>query len=105
MDWNLVAKDVFASSSSDGTVKLWQPGARQSSRTFRDHGQQHPVYGEKGLGGHNLKQAQGQRRCCCYHVKGRTCGSALLPRYGRVEGMHSQNGSTRTPHPESRACR
>eukprot|EP00752_Nemacystus_decipiens_P004475 g4087.t1 len=44
VDWNLVSKGVFASSSWDGTVKLWEPGARESSRTFRDHGT-HPVYG------------------------------------------------------------
>lgn len=45
MDWNLVSKGVFASSSWDGTVKLWEPGAGGSSRTFRDHGR-HPVYGK-----------------------------------------------------------
>ena len=45
VDWNLVSKGVFASSSWDGTVKLWEPGARESSRTFRDHGR-HPVYGK-----------------------------------------------------------
>ncbi|CAM9882562.1 unnamed protein product, partial [Ectocarpus sp. 4 AP-2014] len=44
VDWNLVSKDLFASASWDGSVKLWTPSAGVSSHTFRDHGR-HPVYG------------------------------------------------------------
>ena len=44
VDWNLVSKDQFASSSWDGTVKLWRPGAPVSLRTFDEHGRR-PVYG------------------------------------------------------------
>ncbi|CAM9822537.1 unnamed protein product [Ascophyllum nodosum] len=44
VDWNLVSKDTFVSSSLDGTVRLWHPGTPASTRTFHDHGQ-HPVYG------------------------------------------------------------
>lgn len=39
VDWNLVDKDKFASASWDGTVRVWSPGAKTSSRTFDDHTQ------------------------------------------------------------------
>lgn len=44
VEWNLVRKDIFASASWDGTVRLWSPGAATSLRVLYDHGQ-HPVYG------------------------------------------------------------
>lgn len=48
VDWNLISKEAFASSSWDGTVKLWQLGAPKSSCTLTRHGQ-HAVYGERWL--------------------------------------------------------
>ena len=37
VDWNLVSKELFASSSWDQTVKIWSPGSIQSIHTYHEH--------------------------------------------------------------------
>lgn len=50
VEWNLLSKDVFASASWDGTIRIWSPVTGASLRTFHDHSL-HPVYGKYYLGG------------------------------------------------------